>query len=135
MHKLDYALDHLLIDEAQDTSPEQWAIVTALTAELFSGASARRGIRTVFAVGDEKQSIFSFQGAAPQEFAEMRRFFERRHREAELAFRPVELHFSFRSAQVDSRRGGLRLCFARRLGRRRCAGRAAAEPSGGARRA
>jgi ATP-dependent helicase/nuclease subunit A len=100
MHKLDYALDHLLIDEAQDTSPEQWAIVAALTAELFSGASARRGVRTVFAVGDEKQSIFSFQGAAPEKFDEMKRFFAQRHREAELGFEAVPLHFSFRSAQT-----------------------------------
>ena len=100
MHKLDYALDHLLIDEAQDTSPEQWEIVAALTAELFSGASARAGVRTVFAVGDEKQSIFSFQGAAPERFAEMKRFFEKRHRDAELRFESVPLHFSFRSAQT-----------------------------------
>ena len=100
MHKLDYALDHLLIDEAQDTSPEQWEIIAALTAELFSGASARRGLRTVFAVGDEKQSIFSFQGAAPEQFAEMGRFFSKRHKEAELRFESVPLHFSFRSAQT-----------------------------------
>ena len=100
LHKLDYGLDHLLIDEAQDTSPEQWSIVAALTAELFSGASARRGIRTVFAVGDEKQSIFSFQGAAPEKFDEMMRFFKQRHHEAEMAFEAVPLHFSFRSAQT-----------------------------------
>ena len=73
MHKLDYGLDHLLIDEAQDTSAEQWRIVAALTEEFFAGEGARRRGRTVFAVGDEKQSIFSFQGAAPEQFAEMRR--------------------------------------------------------------
>jgi ATP-dependent helicase/nuclease subunit A len=68
LYKLDWGIDHLLIDEAQDTSPEQWDIARALTEEFFSGAGARgSGVeRTVFVVGDEKQSIFSFQGAAPE---------------------------------------------------------------------
>ena len=98
LRKLDARLDHLLIDEAQDTSPEQWRILAALSEELFAGQGARTVRRTIFAVGDEKQSIFSFQGAAPELFAEMRRFFERRHREAELRFESVPLNFSFRSA-------------------------------------
>jgi ATP-dependent helicase/nuclease subunit A len=98
MHKLDYGLDHLLIDEAQDNSAEQWRIVEKLTEEFFAGESARPHGRTVFAVGDEKQSIFSFQGAEPEKFAEMRRFFERRHREAAKPFASVPLNFSFRSA-------------------------------------
>ncbi len=98
LHKLDYGLDHLLVDEAQDTSAEQWRVVAGLTAEFFAGASARSARRTVFAVGDEKQSIFSFQGAAPEKFAEMRRFFEKRHREAKRPFETVPLNFSFRSA-------------------------------------
>jgi ATP-dependent helicase/nuclease subunit A len=98
LHKLDYGLDHLLVDEAQDTSAEQWRIVAALTAEFFAGASARAAKRTVFAVGDEKQSIFSFQGAAPEKFVEMKRFFAERHRQAERPFETVPLNFSFRSA-------------------------------------
>ena len=98
LRKLDARLDHLLIDEAQDTSPEQWRILAALSEELFAGQGSRTSRRTIFAVGDEKQSIFSFQGAAPELFAEMRRFFERRHREAELRFESVPLNFSFRSA-------------------------------------
>ncbi len=98
LHKLDYRLDHLLIDEAQDTSPEQWRILAALSEEFFAGAGARDRHRTIFAVGDEKQSIFSFQGAAPDKFAEMRRFFEKRCREAERRFETVPLNFSFRSA-------------------------------------
>ena len=68
-YKLDLGIDHVLIDEAQDTSPKQWEIVKALVAEFFAGAGrARPAQRTIFAVGDEKQSIFSFQGAAPREF-------------------------------------------------------------------
>jgi ATP-dependent helicase/nuclease subunit A len=98
LHKLDYGLDHLLVDEAQDTSAEQWRIIAALTAEFFGGAGARSAKRTVFAVGDEKQSIFSFQGAAPEKFVEMKRFFEARHRQAERPFETVPLNFSFRSA-------------------------------------
>ena len=98
LHKLDDRLDHLLIDEAQDTSPEQWEILAALSAEFFAGEGARSEKRTVFAVGDEKQSIFSFQGAEPEKFAEMKRHFEKRHREAERRFETVPLNFSFRSA-------------------------------------
>ncbi|MFX5656611.1 UvrD-helicase domain-containing protein, partial [Acinetobacter baumannii] len=67
--KLDRGIDHVLIDEAQDNSPRQWDIIEKLTSEFTSGRGARDGInRTIFAVGDEKQSIFSFQGAAPREF-------------------------------------------------------------------
>ena len=63
LYKLDGGLDHLLIDEAQDTSPAQWAVIAALADEFFAGEGARAAPRTLFAVGDEKQSIFSFQGA------------------------------------------------------------------------
>ena len=77
-YKLDLGIDHLLIDEAQDTSSKQWEIVRRLVAEFTAGAGARSAPRTIFAVGDEKQSIYSFQNAAPKEFAEMRRYFERR---------------------------------------------------------
>jgi len=68
LYKLDGGIDHLLLDEAQDTAPDQWDILRALTAEFFSGAGARPRDRSVFAVGDEKQSIYSFQGAAPERF-------------------------------------------------------------------
>ena len=98
LHKLDYGLDHLLLDEAQDTSAAQWSILAALSAEFFAGAGARSESRTVFAVGDEKQSIFSFQGAAPEKFAEMKRAFEKRCRDAERPFDEVPLTFSFRSS-------------------------------------
>ncbi len=100
-YKLDRGVDHVLIDEAQDTSPRQWEIVARLTAEFTSGAGARDGVRrTVFAVGDEKQSIFSFQGAAPREFDARRRAFKRQFEEAGLAFLPVAFTYSFRSGPV-----------------------------------
>ncbi len=100
LYKLDSGVDHILVDEAQDTSRAQWNILNRLTADFFAGASARQGPRTLFAVGDEKQSIFSFQGAAPDLFHEMRRAFERRHFNAERPFSSVELNLSFRSAQT-----------------------------------
>jgi ATP-dependent helicase/nuclease subunit A len=96
-YKLDRGIDHVLIDEAQDTSPKQWAIVHALTAEFFAGAGARSARRTIFAVGDEKQSIFSFQGAAPREFAAMYRAFLRLAKAAEHELRHVRFGHSFRS--------------------------------------
>ena len=96
-YKLDLGIDHLLIDEAQDTSTKQWEIVQRLVAEFTAGAGARPGTRTIFAVGDEKQSIFSFQNAAPREFAEMRRFFQKRHENSGLKFEYRQLEHSFRS--------------------------------------
>ena len=68
-YKLDLGIDHVLIDEAQDTSDRQWQIVQRLTAEFTTGEGAREINRSMFAVGDEKQSIFSFQGAEPEQFA------------------------------------------------------------------
>jgi ATP-dependent helicase/nuclease subunit A len=98
-YKLDLGIDHVLIDEAQDTSKKQWQIVRHLTDEFTAGAGARPYTRTVFPVGDEKQSIYSFQNAAPKEFAEMRRYFERRHAGVGLAFVFRELKHSFRSGE------------------------------------
>jgi ATP-dependent helicase/nuclease subunit A len=72
LFKLDGGIDHVLIDEAQDTNPDQWAVVAALTEEFFAGRGAREVVRTVFAVGDAKQSIYSFQRADPRAFEEMR---------------------------------------------------------------
>lgn len=98
-YKLDQGIDHILVDEAQDTSPAQWEIVHALTQEFFAGRGAREGVRTVFAVGDEKQSIYSFQGAAPEEFAANRSRFRANTEAAGLVFENVQLFVSFRSNQ------------------------------------
>ena len=98
-YKLDLGIDHVLIDEAQDTSKKQWQIVRHLTDEFTAGAGARPYTRTIFPVGDEKQSIYSFQNAAPKEFAEMRRYFERRHTSVGLDFVFRELKHSFRSGE------------------------------------
>jgi ATP-dependent helicase/nuclease subunit A len=97
LYKLDGGIDHLLLDEAQDTNPEQWRIVKALAAEFFAGRGARDEGRTLFVVGDEKQSIYSFQGSVPTEFGRMRRHFSTAVLEAEQEFEPVDLTISYRS--------------------------------------
>ena len=99
MFKLDQGIDHILVDEAQDTSPDQWAVVEALADDFFSGYGARGDIhRTIFAVGDVKQSIYSFQGARPQAFLDMRQAFHRRAEAAGEQLHLVPLEMSFRSA-------------------------------------
>ena len=101
LYKLDLGIDHVLVDEAQDTSPEQWDIVATLVSEFVQGGARAEKKRTIFAVGDEKQSIFSFQGAAPLNFAKMREHFRRLYEPSEVAFATEKLHYSFRSsAQV-----------------------------------
>lgn len=98
LFRLDGGLDHLLIDEAQDTSFVQWAIATALTTDFFAGDGARAGVaRTVFAVGDAKQSIFSFQGADPAQFAASGAHFAGQVARVGEAFHRVDLPVSFRS--------------------------------------
>src|SRR6202044_831928 len=71
-----------------------------LCEEFLAGAGARDKLRTLFVVGDEKQSIFSFQGAAPHKFAEMLRKLEGDHRKAELPFVSIQFLMSFRSART-----------------------------------
>ncbi|MCZ6448927.1 MAG: double-strand break repair helicase AddA [Alphaproteobacteria bacterium] len=97
LFKLDGGLDHILVDEAQDTSPDQWGVIKALAEDFFSGAGARDDHRTVFAVGDAKQSIYSFQRADPRAFEEMRAFFRTRVEDAAQRWQDVDLHVSFRS--------------------------------------
>ncbi len=97
LHKLDSGIDHVLVDEAQDTSEAQWRILEDLTDDFASGLAGRGSDRSFFAVGDDKQSIFSFQGAAPHKFQEMRRSFARRFRAGGKTFDDVRLTTSFRS--------------------------------------
>lgn len=101
LFKLDGGLSHMLIDEAQDTSPDQRAIVDALVAEFFAGAGGHEDRRTLFVVGDAKQSIFSFQGADPEGYREWRD--KLAQAAADLGgegLRPVDMQVSFRSVQA-----------------------------------
>lgn len=96
LYRLDGGLDHILVDEAQDTSPAQWDVIEALTREFAAGWGARAATRTLFVVGDRKQSIYSFQGADPAGFERMHDRFAARAGEGALA--RLELRHSFRSA-------------------------------------
>jgi ATP-dependent helicase/nuclease subunit A len=101
LYKLDAGIDHILLDEAQDTSEAQWAILGALADEFTAGEGSRSESerpRTIFVVGDEKQSIYGFQGAAPRAFGEERARLGQRIAAAELRFEAVSLNTSFRSA-------------------------------------
>ena len=100
LYKLDNRIDHILVDEAQDTNRDQWRVVETLAAEFFAGEGARDIERTVFAVGDAKQSIFSFQRADPREFINAR---NRVFAKADMVGRRTEavpLSLSFRSGEA-----------------------------------
>ncbi len=101
LYKLDGGLDHLLLDEVQDTAPAQWRIAGALTAEFFAGSGAREAgeapRRSVFAVGDRKQSIYGFQGADPDQFEFWRDRMRREVKASGAAWEDVTLDVSFRS--------------------------------------
>ncbi|GAB0114378.1 double-strand break repair helicase AddA [Acidisoma sp. C75] len=102
LFKLDHGLDHLLLDEVQDTAPSQWTIAGSLTAEFFAGLGARdaagTSTRTVFAVGDRKQSIFGFQGADLRSFDDWRARLRAQVQAAGLGWHDGALDVSFRSA-------------------------------------
>ena len=98
LFKLDQGIDHILVDEAQDTAPGQWAVIEAISAEFMSGQGARDDNRTLFVVGDEKQSIYSFQGADAQAFGRMRRKFADRLEDLGRPLALPALETSFRSA-------------------------------------
>ena len=97
LYKLDGGIDHILIDEAQDTNPEQWQVIKALANEFFVGEGRSENVRTLFAVGDVKQSIYSFQRADPKEFVDNRWLFQKKSSDAGLLFHNVSLDLSFRS--------------------------------------
>ncbi len=97
--RLDGGIDHILVDEAQDTSPAQWDVIRLLAQEFTAGTGTRAaGERTVFVVGDPKQSIYSFQGADPSAFDRMRRHFADRLAAVGARLRDEHLLWSFRSA-------------------------------------
>ena len=98
LYKLDGGIDHILVDEAQDTSPAQWAVIARLADEFTTGESASDVERTLFVVGDEKQSIYSFQGADPAEFSKMFTRFEARYLQIREQLKRQDLQYSFRSA-------------------------------------
>jgi ATP-dependent helicase/nuclease subunit A len=119
LYRLDGGIDHILVDEAQDTSPVQWDVIEKLAQEFTAGEGARSGVeRTIFVVGDKKQSIYSFQGADPDAFDRMQQEFGNRLAETGAGLQNASLDFSFRSSAAilklvdlvfhDSPRAGFR---------------------------
>jgi len=101
LFRLDGGVDHVLVDEAQDTSPDQWDIVRLLTQEFSTGEGAQPDrLRTVFVVGDKKQSIYSFQGADPEGFDRMRDHFDGELEKVQKHLKTCDLLYSFRSSQA-----------------------------------
>lgn len=94
MYKIDSQIEHVLVDEAQDTSPEQWEIVKLITQEFFSNYQSGK---TIFVVGDEKQSIFSFQGANVEYFQEMHKYFKQAATISGARFYDITLAKSYRT--------------------------------------
>ncbi|MCA6223722.1 MAG: double-strand break repair helicase AddA [Phenylobacterium sp.] len=103
LYKLDQNLSHVLVDEAQDTSPAQWSILSNLTGDFFAGDGRREsGLalrRSLFVVGDEKQSIYSFQGASPDRLETEFRAYSARAQAAGATFERIELALSWRSTR------------------------------------
>lgn len=96
-YKLDQRIDHVLVDEAQDTNLRQWDIVRALIGEFFAGLGARETRRTLFVVGDFKQSIFGFQGADPKVYRDKRDDFGLLASDVGDVLETIELTTNFRS--------------------------------------
>ena len=101
LYRLDGGIDHILVDEAQDTSPEQWAVIEELAREITSGQGAQaEKPRTIFVVGDKKQSIYSFQGADAAEFGRMQNLFQDKLSLHDKPLHSRNLAYSFRSASA-----------------------------------
>lgn len=96
LYKLDGGIEHILIDEAQDTSPAQWRIIEAIMQEFYSGNETSQN-RTIFVVGDEKQSIYSFQGADIKAFNNMKTYLAKQMSDSRRSFEIVELAYGYRS--------------------------------------
>ena len=100
-YKLDGGIDHILVDESQDTSQEQWNIIIALLEDFFSGDSRKYNkSKTIFVVGDVKQSIYSFQGARPDLFSEAKNYIKERALGAKARFIECNLEKTFRLPEL-----------------------------------
>lgn len=104
LYLFDEHTDHILVDEFQDTSFLQWAIISKLAEEWLSGAGAKRerGIQpTIFLVGDDKQSIYLFRNAHPEIFNRAQRHLESRLPKDQFEFKQVKDNFRSLKAIID----------------------------------
>ena len=98
--KMDGKFDHILIDESQDTNSEQWQIIKALTDDFAEDFFIEKNVkkpRSIFVVGDEKQSIFSFQGADVKMAGQVLNHFKN---QIGSNFSEISLNLSFRSKSL-----------------------------------
>ncbi|MBX7146937.1 MAG: UvrD-helicase domain-containing protein, partial [Alphaproteobacteria bacterium] len=100
LYKLDGGIDHILVDEAQDVTPEQWAIITSLVEEFFYNKNSDSNPRTIFSVGDVKQSIYRFQGANPDYFIAIHHYLKDKAIQSQSMWHDLELQMSFRSSPI-----------------------------------
>ncbi len=98
--KIDGKIGHVLVDESQDLSPIQWDIINEITGEFFHDQSIANSSKSIFIVGDDKQSIYSFQGASPQTFNKIKSFYSTKLKEVGSTLELYELNQSYRSSSV-----------------------------------
>ncbi len=98
LSQLDISLSHILVDEAQDTSPQQWNILRALAGDFFTDGDTENN-RSLFVVGDTKQSIYGFQNADPKAFAQSRDAIAEQIKNNYRTIHEIALDQSFRSVK------------------------------------
>ena len=94
LYKLEGGIQHVLVDEAQDTNPDQWRVIVALTQDFLTLPKKHH---TLFVVGDVKQSIYSFQGASPRDFIAFRADYQQQCQAIGQLWYDIDLQVSFRS--------------------------------------
>ena len=95
VYKLEHALKHILLDEAQDTNPHQWTLIKHLLEETLSGDTETA--KSLLVVGDYKQSIYRFQDADPEGYRAEYDVLQERYAEANRPLIPLKLETSFRT--------------------------------------
>lgn len=99
-YKLDGFVSHILVDEAQDTSLEQWNIINAITQEFYAGLGTSDTNKSLFIVGDAKQSIYSFQGGDVEVFLQMSHYISTQMQYAQKKYHTIELEHGYRSSRA-----------------------------------
>ncbi len=94
-YKFGSKFKHILVDESQDTNIAQWKIIDAISSETFLEEKT-----SLFVVGDEKQSIYSFQGASPLIFGGIKQFYKKQFQQCNKHLTEISLQRSFRSSQI-----------------------------------
>ena len=98
--KIDATLNHLLVDECQDVSPIQWEIINRIAGEFFDNWAAVQESKSIFIVGDEKQTIYSFQGADPLTFTKVKSFYSKKLKSVGSNLIDLDLNKSYRSSPL-----------------------------------